>query len=71
MGQRFVVCMQRVNVIAIRCKGSRTTHQGNLEPDALAGMTEGENYRDLLTRLSTALAMTEEAYLEARRRRDL
>jgi hypothetical protein len=35
------------------------------------GMTEGEDYRDLLTRLSTALAMTEAAYLEARRRRDL
>jgi predicted RNase H-like HicB family nuclease len=35
------------------------------------GMTDGENLRDLLTRLSTALAMTEAAYLEARRRRDL
>jgi hypothetical protein len=35
------------------------------------GITDGENYRDLLTRLSTALAMTEAAYLEARRRRDL
>ena len=35
------------------------------------GMTEGENHRDLLTRLSTALAMTEAAYLESRRRRDL
>ena len=35
------------------------------------GMTDGENNRDLLTRLSTALAMTEAAYLEARRRRDL
>jgi hypothetical protein len=37
------------------------------------GMTSeaGENHRDLLTRLSTALAMTEAAYLEARRRRDL
>jgi len=35
------------------------------------GMTEGEDYRDLLTHLSTALAMTEGAYLEARRRRDL
>jgi predicted RNase H-like HicB family nuclease len=34
-------------------------------------MTDGENYRDLLTRLSTALAMTEAAYLEARRQRDL
>jgi hypothetical protein len=34
------------------------------------GMSEGENHRDLLTRLSTALAMTEAAYLEARRRRD-
>ena len=32
------------------------------------GMTDGEDYRDLLTRLSTALAMTEAAYLEARRR---
>jgi hypothetical protein len=32
-------------------------------------MTDGENYRDLLKRLSTALAMTEAAYLEARRRR--
>ena len=34
------------------------------------GMTDGENYRDLLTRLATALTMTEAAYLEARRRRD-
>jgi hypothetical protein len=35
------------------------------------GMTEGEYHRDVLTRLSTALAMTEAGYLEARRRRDL
>jgi predicted RNase H-like HicB family nuclease len=35
------------------------------------GMTDGEDYRDLLTHLSTALAMTEAAYLEARRQRDL
>jgi hypothetical protein len=35
------------------------------------GMTDGENHRDLLMRLSTALAMTEAAYLEARRRRSL
>ena len=35
------------------------------------GMTDGEDYRDLLTRLSTALAMTEAAYLDVRRRRDL
>ena len=35
------------------------------------GMTEGENHRDLLTRPSTALAITEAAYLEPRRRRDL
>jgi hypothetical protein len=35
------------------------------------GMTDGEDYRDLLTRPSAALAMTEAAYLEARRRRDL
>jgi hypothetical protein len=35
------------------------------------GMTDGENYRDLLTRLFTALAMTEAAFLEARRRSDL
>jgi hypothetical protein len=35
------------------------------------GITDGENYRDLLTRLSTALSMTEAAYLEAKRRRDL
>ena len=35
------------------------------------GMTDGENHRDLLTRLSTALAMTEAAYLEARRQKDL
>ena len=32
------------------------------------GMTDGEDYRDLLTRLSTALAMAEAVYLEARRR---
>jgi hypothetical protein len=35
------------------------------------GMSDGENYRELLTRLSTALAMIEAAYLEARRRRNL
>jgi predicted RNase H-like HicB family nuclease len=35
------------------------------------GMTNGEDYRELLTRLSAALAMTEAAYLEARRQRDL
>jgi hypothetical protein len=35
------------------------------------GMTDGENYRELLTRLSTALALTEAAYLKARPRRDL
>jgi hypothetical protein len=34
-------------------------------------MTDGENYRELVTRLSTALAMTEAAYLEARRRREM
>jgi two-component sensor histidine kinase len=33
------------------------------------GMTENVNYRELLTRLSTALAMTEAAYVEAKRRR--
>jgi hypothetical protein len=35
------------------------------------GMAESENYRELVTRLSTALAMTEAAYLEARRRREM
>jgi hypothetical protein len=35
------------------------------------GMTVGADHHDLLTRLSTALAMTEAAYLEARRRSDL
>jgi len=35
------------------------------------GMTDGESHRDLVTRLSKALAMTEAAYLEARRWRDL
>jgi hypothetical protein len=33
------------------------------------GMTNTEEYRELVTRLSTALAMTEATYLEARRRR--
>ncbi len=33
------------------------------------GMSNDENNRDLLTRISTALAMTEAAYMEARRRR--
>ena len=35
------------------------------------GMTEEVNYRELLTRLSTALAMTEVAYVKAKRRRGL
>lgn len=33
------------------------------------GMGDDEYNRDLLTRISTALAMTEAAYMEARRRR--
>ena len=35
------------------------------------GMAEDENYRELLTRLSTALAITEAANVEAKRRRNL
>jgi hypothetical protein len=35
------------------------------------GMTESEDYRELITRLSTALAMVEASYLEARRRREM
>jgi hypothetical protein len=35
------------------------------------GMLDDANYRELTTRLSTALAMTEAAYLEARRRRGM
>jgi hypothetical protein len=35
------------------------------------GMLDDGNYRELTTRLSTALAMTEAAYLEARRRGEL
>jgi hypothetical protein len=34
-------------------------------------LIEAEDYRELVTRLSTALAMTEAAYLEARRRREM
>lgn len=33
------------------------------------GMNDDENNRDLVTRLSTALAMTKAAYMEARRRK--
>jgi hypothetical protein len=35
------------------------------------GMLDASNHRELVTRLSTALAMVEAAYLEARRRRDM
>jgi hypothetical protein len=35
------------------------------------GLTEDEDYRELISRLSTALAMVEAAYLEARRRREM
>ena len=35
------------------------------------GKLDDTNYRELVLRLSTALAMTEAAYLEARRRRDM
>ena len=34
-----------------------------------AGMTDQPSYRDLFARVSGALAMTEAAFLEARRRR--
>jgi hypothetical protein len=35
------------------------------------GMMDDANYRELITRLSMALAMTEAAFLEARRRREM
>ncbi len=35
------------------------------------GMASTEDYQDLLTRLRTAMAMVEAAYLEARRRREM
>ena len=35
------------------------------------GMTEAEDYRELVMRLSTALAMIEESYMEARRRKEM
>ena len=35
------------------------------------GMLDDSDFRELFTRLSTALAMTEAAYLEARRRREM
>ena len=35
------------------------------------GLVDNGNFRELTTRLSTALAMTEAAYLEARRRREM
>ena len=35
------------------------------------GMLDDASHRELVTRLSTALAMTEAAYLEARRRKEM
>ena len=35
------------------------------------GMTDTEDYQDLLTRLRTAMAMTEAAYIEAKRRKEM
>ena len=35
------------------------------------GMTEDGNYADVTTRLRTALAMVEAAYVEAKRRQDM
>jgi hypothetical protein len=35
------------------------------------GMLDDNDYRELVTRLSTALAMTEAAYLEARRHKNM
>jgi hypothetical protein len=35
------------------------------------GMIESEDFRELVTRLSTALAMIEASYMEARRRREM
>jgi hypothetical protein len=35
------------------------------------GLTDSEDYRELTTRLSVALAMTEASYMEARRRKEM
>jgi hypothetical protein len=34
-------------------------------------MTDNDNYRELIISLSTALVMTDAAYIEARRRREM
>ena len=48
------------------------THQRINRTISYQGTTKDENYRELVMYLlSTALAMTEAAYVEAKRRRDL
>src|SRR5215211_6155007 len=49
---------------------SRPEGKGNSELRHSQGMTQGENYSELLMRLSMALAMTEAAFVEAKRRRN-
>ena len=52
-------------------KGAGQRLRASLNLMRSQGMLDNNNYRELVTRLSKALAMTEAAYLEARRRREM
>jgi hypothetical protein len=45
--------------------------RASLNPIRSQGMLDDTNYRELVTRLSTALAMVEASYMEARSRREM
>ncbi len=53
------------------CKEAGQRLRASLNLLRSQGMLDDSNYRELVTRLSTALAMIEAAYLEARRRREM
>ena len=53
------------------CRESAQRLRASLNLMRSQGMTEDDNYADLTTQLRTALAMTEAAYSEARRRREM
>ena len=53
------------------CRESAQRLRASLNLTRAQGMTSTEDYQDLLTRLRTAMAMTEAAYMEARRRKEM
>ena len=60
-----------IDEIQDNCREAGQRLRASLNLMRSQGMTETEDYQDLLTRLRTAMAMVESTYIEAKRRKEM